>query len=129
MRSLKMGHSTASSPAARTTLTGWTGMLARPERLTLLLTCVVGIIQVAYFLIDINRGMNRFDEGVPVYGASRILNGDVPYRDFWMTGYGPGESYVLALLFRLFGPSIYVERLWDIAVRLAIGLVFYLIMR
>src|SRR6476469_47918 len=124
-----MSRSTASSSAPRTTSIGWIGVVTRPQMLIILLPCVVAFLQLAYFLIDINRHMNVHDEGVILYGTSRILNGDVPYRDFWMTGYGPGQFYVLAQLFQIFGPSIYVERLYDIAVRLAIGVVFYLIMR
>lgn len=57
-------------------------------------------------------GLNLYDEGLVVYGAQRVLEGDVPYRDFW-TLYAPGQFYVLALLFKLFGPSLIVERLYS----------------
>jgi len=40
--------------------------------------------------------------------ALRILNGDVPYRDFW-TMYAPGHFYVGAALFKLFGIHAWVQ--------------------
>jgi len=67
-----------------------------------------------------------YDEGIMVYGASRIIDGQIPYRDFW-TVYPPGQFYVLALLFSIFGPSLMVERLYDIIVRAVLALIVYLL--
>ena len=53
-----------------------------------------------------------YDEGVILFGAARVLHGDVLHRDFY-ANYGPGQFYSLALLFEVFSPSILVERLWD----------------
>ncbi|MBZ0090251.1 MAG: hypothetical protein K8H90_07730, partial [Thermoanaerobaculia bacterium] len=66
-------------------------------------------------------GMDRssvgvYDEGDVLYGAQRVLQGGVPYRDFWAI-YGPAQYWVVAALFKLFGSSILVERLWDSLVR------------
>lgn len=61
--------------------------------------------------------VNEFDEGYALYAAMRILDGQVPFRDFWVV-YPPGEFYSLALLFRLFGPSLLVERVFETLVRL-----------
>src|SRR5207253_3036085 len=44
-------------------------------------------------------------------------------------GYGPGQFYVLAGLFKLFGASIFVARIWDISVRFALAFIAYLIAR
>jgi hypothetical protein len=63
--------------------------------------------------------LNVYDEGLIVVGAQRVLEGDIPYRDFW-TIYAPGQFYAVAGLFSLFGSSILVEQLWDVAVRAAI---------
>ena len=38
-----------------------------------------------------NRGINYYDEELVVYGASRILDGNIPYRDYWTT-YPPGQQ-------------------------------------
>jgi hypothetical protein len=55
------------------------------------------------------RDVNVYDEGVAVYGAERVASGEVPYRDFW-TIYAPGDLYLIAGLFKLFGPRLVVER-------------------
>jgi hypothetical protein len=65
------------------------------------------------------------DEGLIVYGAQRILDGELPYKDFWSL-YSPGQFWVVAALFKVFGSSLLVERLWDIIVRASIALVVYL---
>jgi hypothetical protein len=82
----------------------------------------------AYYLIDIHRFLNIYDEGYSVFGAVRIMQGEVPYRDFWVI-YPPGQFYVLAALFSVFGPSIPVERLYDVAVRVALGVAAYVLAR
>jgi hypothetical protein len=58
------------------------------------------------------RDINVYDEGLIVFGAIRVMNGDVPYRDFY-ANYGPAQFYVLAGLFKVFGPSILISRIWD----------------
>jgi hypothetical protein len=70
--------------------------------------------------------VNIYDEGVIVYGAQRILQGDVPYRDFWGL-YPPGQFVAVAALFKIFGSSLLVERVWDISLRAAIAAVSYLL--
>jgi hypothetical protein len=52
---------------------------------------------------------NIYDEGVVVFGALRLLAGDVPHRDFW-TMYPPGVFLLFAGVFELFGRSLFVER-------------------
>jgi hypothetical protein len=47
------------------------------------------------------------DEGIALQGAIRILEGQVLYRDFFAF-YTPGSFYLLALLFKVFGPSYVV---------------------
>src|SRR5437667_6829101 len=49
------------------------------------------------------------DEGIVLQGAHRILNGQLPYRDFF-TFYTPGSFYFTAGLFKVFGDSILVAR-------------------
>lgn len=72
------------------------------------------------------RGLNNiYDEGLITFAAARVLEGDVPYRDFWGM-YGPGQFYAVAALFKLFGPSILVERLWEAAIRAGIATMAFL---
>jgi hypothetical protein len=42
------------------------------------------------------------DEGTLIYGAVRVAQGQVPYRDFFET-MGPGTFYWVALFFKIFG--------------------------
>ena len=53
-------------------------------------------------------------DGLPV----RVLHGEVPHRDFYSL-YGPGQIYILAGLYKVFGVSVLVERVWDTLVRAA----------
>jgi hypothetical protein len=67
---------------------------------------------------------SRFDEGLIVVGATRIMAGEVPYRDFF-ANYPPGQFYTLAVLFRIFGTNLMVERIYDRLVIIAIVMVTY----
>lgn len=49
------------------------------------------------------------DEGIVLQGASRILDGQIPYYDFF-SFYTPGSFYLVAALFRFFGNSFVVAR-------------------
>jgi hypothetical protein len=86
------------------------------------------LLSFIFFLINFNDPLNNYDEGITVYGAYRVLNGEVPYRDFW-TLYAPGQFYILAGLFKVFGASILVERLWDTFVRSILSIIVFLIVR
>jgi Dolichyl-phosphate-mannose-protein mannosyltransferase len=72
------------------------------------------------------RDVRPYDEGLILFGSARVQSGDIPYRDFY-ANYGPGQFYVLATLFKVFGPSVLVERLWDLLIRACTVLVVYLI--
>jgi hypothetical protein len=87
-----------------------------------------GVFACAFIslLVIINRFVNPYDEALILIGATRILSGDIPYRDFYSV-YAPGQFYVLAALFKVFGPSVLVERLWDLLIRSCTVLVVYLI--
>jgi hypothetical protein len=49
------------------------------------------------------------DEGIAFQGAVRILNGELPYHDFF-SFYTPGCYFLYAALFKIFGTSIEVAR-------------------
>lgn len=104
------------------------GSLGAPHRL--IVPIGLGLLLYAlafvYFLPGINQRVNTYDEGVIVYGATRVLQGEVPYRDFW-TMYSPGQFYILAAAFKLFGTTIETERLLDTALRALIPLFGFLI--
>ncbi|MBN1580827.1 MAG: glycosyltransferase family 39 protein [Anaerolineae bacterium] len=77
---------------------------------------VLCAISVVCYLPILQMPLNVYDEGIILAGAERILRGDVPYRDFWSM-YPPGQFCTLALLFKLFGPSVLVERIYDLVVK------------
>jgi hypothetical protein len=51
------------------------------------------------------NGIQPNDEGLMLAAAARIADGQVPYSDFWFF-YPPGQPYLLAGLWELFGPSL-----------------------
>jgi hypothetical protein len=79
----------------------------------------VAVAPPLFFFVVSNGPPGIYDEGFVVAGAAEILRGGMPYRDFW-THYAPGQFYVVAGLFHLIAPSLFVERLWDTLVRSAI---------
>ena len=78
--------------------------------------------------ICMGRGVSAYDEGLILFGAQRVGAGDIPHRDFY-ANYGPGSFYVLSWLFKLFSPSVLVERVWDSGVRSAIAVLVFLLVR
>ncbi|MCD6303109.1 MAG: hypothetical protein J7M15_06265 [Anaerolineae bacterium] len=78
----------------------------------------------AYMAAGIRRPLNVYDEGLILHGAERVLLGELPYKGFW-TVYAPGQYYLLAALFRLFGSNVLVARVYDTLVRSALALMGY----
>lgn len=62
--------------------------------------------------------------GKSVAGALVILDGGVPYRDFWSM-YAPGQFYAVALLFWLFGRELLIQALAAAALHAASAVVFF----
>ena len=65
-----------------------------------------------------------YDEGLMLTGAMRVAAGQIPHRDFYFV-YGPAEVYLLAGLFKVFGASLLVERLFDLILKAATIAVAY----
>jgi hypothetical protein len=57
----------------------------------------------------LSLGLNLYDDGLRLYGATEVLAGRQPYHDFFAY-YGPAQYYWLALLFAVFGAKILVAR-------------------
>ena len=74
-------------------------------------TILLMAISATYFLATCNLDLNRYDEGGIAMGALRVLNGELPYRDFW-TIYPPGQYYIVAFLYWLFGPGLLIGRIY-----------------
>ncbi len=77
------------------------------ERVTPLL---VFLFSLAYLCVFLRYSSLEPDEGILLQGAQRILDGQIPYRDFF-SFYTPGSYYLLAAVFKVFGNSFVVARL------------------
>jgi Dolichyl-phosphate-mannose-protein mannosyltransferase len=94
-------------------IAGWTSRCTTPWG--------VGLVFAVAFVvlaISMNREISLYDEGVILTGSTRVMEGAVPHRDFYVP-YGPAQFSILALLFKIFGPSVLVERLWDVLMKAA----------
>jgi hypothetical protein len=83
------------------------------------ISCIV-IMMLVSQLIAMEPTLGPYDESLILVGSTRVLAGDVPYKDFW-TMYGPGQFYLTAWLFTLFGVQAVVLRLFDALVRTVIA--------
>jgi hypothetical protein len=70
----------------------------------------------------------EFDEGILLAFPTRILDGDLPYRDF-ETFYGPAGPYLTAAVFAVFDPGLLAERTIGLVSRLLVVLAVMLIAR
>jgi hypothetical protein len=82
------------------------------------------VLLVGLILLTCNRGPDPYDEGIVLVGADMVAHGAVPHRDFY-ANYGPAQFAVLAWLFKMFGASVLVERVWDALVKALIVLFTY----
>jgi hypothetical protein len=101
---------------------------SKMKTIKLLLACVV-VLVVSYFYLSYYRDVFYTlyaDEGYIIYGAKRILEGQILYKDFFQF-YPPGDFYLLALMFKLFGYSFAVARETAVIINSMIStLLFYL---
>lgn len=91
--------------------------------------CWTAIISLASFVVLAPGLFWRLPFGINIVGADRILNGEIPYRDFW-TMYVPGQFYLTAGLFWLFGRHVLVQGIAAVVLHgLAAGMLFRLVRR
>ena len=76
----------------------------------------------------IRRYLEPFDEGLLLQAATRMADGQWPYRDFgW--AYGPGQATVVAAAFKAFGPSLIWWRLLRVAADATVALLVWALAR
>jgi len=88
----------------------------------------VFLMAMAWLALCMSREISVYDEGLILLGAQRVLNGDVPHRDFYAL-YGPAQFYILAALYKLFGASVLIERAWDTVIRSGCVVFVFLLVR
>ena len=122
------GSGSTQLPSTRKSIYHRLKLIAFSNGVKLLLACVV-VLAASYFYLSYFR--DHFyrlyaDEGYIIYGAKRILNGQILYKDFFQF-YPPGDFYLLALIFKLFGYGFTVARETTIVIQsLITTLLFYL---
>ncbi|MGB8479446.1 MAG: glycosyltransferase family 39 protein [Acidobacteriaceae bacterium] len=79
------------------------------NRQTYLNSLLFAVCAAIYLLPFMRILLSGTDEGTLVYGAVRIIHGQVFARDFFEV-MGPGTFYWLALFFKLFGVSFFAAR-------------------
>jgi hypothetical protein len=91
---------------------------AATTRWSLLIFLLVWLLSAAYASVYLNRGWEPKDEGTLGQTAERVLNGEMPHRDFvnWYTG---GLTYIDALIFKIFGVNLSYLRVFLFAIFLA----------
>jgi hypothetical protein len=84
-------------------------------------------IFLVFFLLT-SRAVVVFDEGVLLTCVMRVLDGQVIHRDFYYN-YGPAQLYLLAAVFKLFGPSVLAERLVALTTSTCLATTIYVLTR
>jgi hypothetical protein len=97
----------------------------RFPRAVLIKTLLVFCVSYVVLFLPMSLRPNQYDESLILTGAMRVAAGQIPHRDFY-ANYGPAQFYLLAALFKFFGPSIFVERLLDLFVKSALVAFIYL---
>src|SRR3989338_8150205 len=87
---------------------------------------LLGILIIIILFFFFNRGFAYYDEGFILHAAQRVLQGEVPYRDFDLI-YTPGSVYLTAAAFKLLGESILTGRILMLLVSWLTGYLVYLI--
>jgi hypothetical protein len=78
--------------------------------------------------LTILNGINPHDEGLVLQAAARIVNGELPYRDFY-ANYGPGQYYTGGALDFVFGPSLLTWRIVRVALDALVAVLAYALVR
>src|SRR6202166_4627353 len=72
---------------------------------SVLIPLLVWLACAAYMGMNLKRGWVPWDEGILGQSAERVLNGEIPHKDF-NDAYTGGLSYLDAFIFRLFGINL-----------------------
>ena len=95
-------------------------------RKTLITSVCLFLLSYVILFLGMSLRPNIYDEGIVLTAAMRVAAGQIPHRDFY-TPYGPAQYYLLSGLFKLFGESILVERLFDLLIRALVVTLVYTI--
>lgn len=97
--------------------------MAKMKNISIFLGVFFTLLIIFFLTMEPNIGV--YDEGLILTGALRVYYGEYPHSDFYVN-YGPAQFYILGYLYKIFGPMLIVERLFDLATRALIVIVTYL---
>ncbi len=88
----------------------------------------VFLLSVLYLMVIYDKAMPNPDEGWILTLSDRVLNGEIPHKDFFLLT-TPAAIYLNAWAFRVFGASIAVERALTLVVAAGASSLFYMVAR
>ena len=90
--------------------------------------CAIFILIFTYLLFFSIFKIDNGDEGCIITASMRILNGELPYKDFFLHT-PPITYYAIAAAFKIFGSYLIVARVLTAIIGILIALLLYLISR
>lgn len=93
-----------------------------------LLVLALFAVSLACLAATMRADVNPYDEGLILVGATNLIAGEIPHRDFY-TLYGPAQFALTAMGFKLFGTNILAGRLIDVLTKTLIVTVVYRLCR
>jgi hypothetical protein len=80
------------------------------------------------FLVFLPGAFWGIPDGKSINGALQILDGRIPYRDFW-TMYAPGMFYLTAAVFGVFGMEVVYQGIVAVLIKAALVATVFLLVR
>src|SRR4051794_30456597 len=83
----------------------------------------IAVLVIIFFTVALPRYLTGFDfadEGFLAYGSVRVMEGEMPNRDF-VSLQPPLSFYVVATVFKVFGTSLHSLRLLGVTIFLMIA--------
>jgi len=93
------------------------------------LVLILFTVSLIYTLPVYDKYWAPYDEGITLVASQCLLAGEVPYKDFFIIMYPPGQVFVLAGLLKLFSFSIIAGRIFAVFVSVATAMLVFLMTR
>lgn len=90
------------------------------------------ILWLVSFLVTIpvyDKYWAPFDEGIVTVAAQRLIAGQVPYKDFFIAMYPPGQIYILEALSRFFSHPLIAARIYAVLISVVMTMLVFFIVR
>lgn len=94
------------------------------SRSQLIAAAVITLSVILFYRFGFHMSGLRMDEALLLVYPDQISKGRLPYRDF-ESYYGPGSFWLLAVVYKIFGISVGVERIVGLIYRIALALAFF----